>query len=65
MDHLLLHCLICLQVVSFVFSAFGAHWVMPEKELDVYAGKGFMAGILFFIKKKKVKASILKVRFGM
>ena len=27
--------------------------------------KGCMAGILFFIKKKKVKASILKVRFGM
>ena len=52
MDHLLLHCLICLQVVSFVFSAFGAHWVMPEKVLDVYAGKGLYGWHIFFIKKK-------------
>ena len=37
-DHLLLHCTLAHVLWSFVFTAFGIHWVTPRRVVDLLLG---------------------------
>ena len=37
-DHLLIHCSVAFELLSFTFRRFGIQWVLPEKILDLLCG---------------------------
>ena len=37
-DHLLIHCSMAFELLSFIFRMFGVQWVLPKKVLDLLCG---------------------------